>query len=51
MDNRFVSYCIAIRSSSLLASGDYREYVLDDYGCYIRQILHRVYGDSGQRQN
>ena len=50
-DIRFDSRHIAIRSPALLASGEYRGHALDDHGRPIRQILHRVYGDSGQRQN
>lgn len=51
MDNRSVSRCIAIRSPSLLTSGDYREHALDDHGRRVRPILHSVYRNSGQRQN
>jgi len=50
-DIRFVSRHIAIQSPALLSSGEYREHALDDHGRRIRQILHRIYGDSGQRQN
>ena len=47
----FDSRHIAIQSPALLSSGECREHALDDHGRRIHQILHRIYGDSGQCQN